>query len=32
VLAEPRFAKVAPMIHEIVEDETLPILTNLPLG
>jgi hypothetical protein len=32
LLADPQFAKHAPMIHDIVEDETLTILTKLPIG
>jgi len=32
LLADPQFAKYALMIHEIVEDETLTILTKLPIG
>jgi predicted lipase len=32
VLSDPEFAKYAPQIHEIVEDEVLAILTKLPIG
>ena len=32
LLADPQFAKYAPTIHEIAEDETLTILTKLPIG
>src|SRR5437016_5874087 len=31
-LSDPEFAKFAPQISEIVEDETLTILTKLPVG
>ncbi|HVC43468.1 MAG TPA: NIPSNAP family protein [Candidatus Binataceae bacterium] len=31
-LADPEFAKWGPRIAEIVEDETLTILTKLPIG
>ena len=32
LLADPDFAKYAPQIHEIVEDEVLTILNKLPIG
>jgi hypothetical protein len=32
LLADPEFAKYAPQIHEIVEDEVLAILNRLPIG
>jgi hypothetical protein len=31
-LSDPEMAKFAPQISEIVEDETLAILTKLPIG
>lgn len=31
-LSDPEFAKYAPQINEIVEDEVLTILTKLPIG
>lgn len=31
-LSDPEMAKVAPRIAEIVEDETLAMLTKLPIG
>jgi len=31
-LSDPEFAKFAPQINEIVEDEVLSILTKLPIG
>lgn len=32
MLSDPQFQKFAPTIHEIVEDETLTLLTKLPIG
>lgn len=32
VLSDPEFAKYAPQINSIVEDEVLTILTKLPIG
>jgi hypothetical protein len=31
-LSDPEMAKAAPQISEIVEDETLALLTKLPIG
>lgn len=31
-LSDPEMAKVAPQIGEIVEDETLQLMTKLPIG
>jgi hypothetical protein len=31
-LSDPEMAKVAPQISEIVEDETLTLMTKLPIG
>jgi hypothetical protein len=31
-LSDPAFQKFGPTIHEIVEDETLTVLTRLPIG
>jgi len=31
-LSDPEMAKVAPQISEIVEDETLQLMTKLPIG
>jgi len=31
-LSDPEFAKFAPQIHEIVEDETLTLMTKLPIS
>jgi hypothetical protein len=31
-LADPEFARFAPRINEIIEDEVLSILTKLPIG
>jgi len=31
-LSDPEFAKFAPQIHEIVEDEILTLMTKLPIS
>jgi len=31
-LSDPEMAKVAPQISEIIEDETLQLMTKLPIG
>jgi hypothetical protein len=32
LLSDPAFAKYAPTIHEIVEDEVLTVMSKLPIG